>query len=457
MKNQRILIAIAWVLTVVSAYFIGGFGNSSSQTSQGSNPNDKSGGAGSRAAENANAGEQRTMLRKGDELLDADGKGGKANVVSLIARARAEMGSGMGGMMNIRGMLRAIAPLAELDPSQLQEALAEVEKTVREPQQRMMFYSLLLGQWAETDGKAAMAYAKEKLGNKSPFDMGVTSQVLGAWARTDPDAAWRWYQTEPKEENEGMMRGMTISVLFAGMSANNLDTALTRLATLDDQTRAQALSGIAMSAQNDTARRRLLDRAASLPPEQRAQIQQGIVGQWAMMDSEGAVKWIRSLPPEEQKPLRSSAGSMMMMSKPAMGAELMLEGADEKERPGIYDRIVGQWGYQDPKGAGEWLSKQPQGPELDGARRSYAMVVSQRDPAAAMDWASSVRDPEQRSQSVEQVYQQWRTKDANAANAALDKSGLPAERIKELMATPVPEKPINRGPFAPPAAVRRAP
>ena len=39
------------------------------------------------------------------------------------------MGGGMGGMMNIRAMLRAIAPIAELDDSQLQEALAEVMRT----------------------------------------------------------------------------------------------------------------------------------------------------------------------------------------------------------------------------------------------------------------------------------------------------------------------------------------
>ena len=124
----------------------------------------------------------------------------KRDIPTIIGQARLQMGGGMGGMMNIRGMLRAIAPIAELDDSQIQEALSEVEKSVREPQQKMMFYSLLLGQWAETDGRAAMAYAQEKLGKGSMFDMGVTGSILSTWARREPDAVWKWMETERKDD-----------------------------------------------------------------------------------------------------------------------------------------------------------------------------------------------------------------------------------------------------------------
>ena len=87
---------------------------------------------------------------------------------------------------------------------------------------------------------------------------------------------------------------------------------------------------------------------------------------------------------------------------------------------------------QSPRAAAEWLTKQPQGGELDGARRTFAAIVAQRDPSAAMDWAKSVVDEEQRSNSVQQVYQQWRTRDETAADKALDASGLAAEKIAEF-------------------------
>ena len=440
MKREHLLLALAWAATLVVAYFVGSSGDSAKATpGTAGTATQQTGGPGSSAGTAAEPREQRSSLRKLDELDDDRANGGKPNVSKLIARARLQLGGGMGGMMNIRAMLKAIAPIADLDDSQLQEALTEVEKTVREPQQKMMFYSLLLGQWAETDGKAALAYADEKLGTQSPFDMGVKSSILGTWARKDPDAAWRWFQTERKDDGNDRSKGMTVSMIFAGMAASDLDGTLQRLGTLDESSRASALQGIAGSASSESARSRLLDRSASLPPEQQAQIRQGVVSQWAMSDSDAAVKWIHSLPADQQKPLRDSAGNMMLMMKPAAGADLLLEGAEDKDKPQIYDRVVGQWAWQDSKAAGEWLSKQPQGPELDNARRTYAVSVAQKDPAAAMDWAKSVQKDDQREQSVGQVFQQWRTKDPAAATAALDASGLPADKIKQLKDTKAPE------------------
>ena len=312
--------------------------------------------------------------------------------------------------------------------------MSEVEKSVREPQQKMMFYSLLLGQWAETDGRAAMAYAQEKLGKGTMFDMGVTGSILSTWARREPDVVWKWMETEHKDDGSDRTRMMAISSVFAGIASNNLESAFTRLGTLDDQSRATALNGIAMSAQDDASRRRLIERTASLPSGQRTQLRQGLVGQWAMSNPDEVVAWVRSLPADEQKPVRESAAQMMLMTKPSAAADFMLEGADEKDRPQLYDRVVMQWAGQDTRAAGEWLTKQPQGPELDNARRTFATVVAQRDPAAAMDWARSVQDETQRAHSVGQVYQMWRGKDPKAAETALAASGLPADKLQEIQA-----------------------
>jgi hypothetical protein len=355
--------------------------------------------------------------------------GGKKNVANIIGRARVEMGSGMNGMMNIRGMLRAIAPLTELDDSQLQEALAEVEKTVREPQQKMMFYSLLLGQWAETDGPGALAYAEKNLKSKGPFDFGVRSSILGSWARQDPDAVWRWYQKEREKGASDPNSQMMIASVFAGTAAKDLDLALSRLSSMDEQERQMALTGIAGTAGDERGRKRLLDRAEGLSPELRKPLQESVLRSWAMMEPEAAIKWIRSRPEEDQPGLRTAAGNMVMMSDPARGAELLLEGVAEKDKPRVYDTVVSQWAYRDPRAAAEWLTKQPQGVELDGARRTFASVVAQRDPSAAMDWAKSVVNEDQRNSSVQQIYSQWRAKDAAAADAALDASGIPAEKI----------------------------
>jgi hypothetical protein len=423
---SRILLATLWLASIAAAYFVGQGGTSA--PSQAGKSNETTSSLGSADG----------TTRKSDRIVEAfsetEGKAPseKKDVINLVARARAELAGGMNGMMNLRGMLRAIAPLAELDDAQIQEALTEVEKAVREPQQKMMFYSILLGQWAESDGPAALKYAEEKLKTKTPFDFGVRGTIIGSWARRDPDAAWRWYQSNREASESDPNSQMTLSAVFAGMAGKDLDGAITRLNTLNDQERAMAVNGLASTAWDETSRRRLIDRSASLPAETRKQLQENLIRSWSMSDPEAAVKWLRTRPEEEQPGLRSAAGQMVMMSDPKRGADLLLDGVQDKERPRVYDTIVGQWAYRDPRGAAEWLTKQPQGQELDGARRTFVSIVANRDPSAAMDWAKSIVNPEQRVASIQQAYTTWRGKDAGAADTALDTSGLPEEKIAEL-------------------------
>jgi hypothetical protein len=107
-----------------------------------------------------------------------------------------------------------------------------------------------------------------------------------------------------------------------------------------------------------------------------------------------------------------------------------LEGVSEKDRGRVVDSIVCYWSQRDVSAAGEWLAKQSQGPELDMARGTYAKAAALSDPAAAMDWAKSITAEDQRASSVEQVYNAWKKKDAAAADAALNASGLSEEKIQ---------------------------
>lgn len=424
MKNQRILLGTIWGISLVIAYFAGGTGSPVQPTAVSD---------GGRTGRGTSADlSPQPIVRKVEASEEDPGRNEKANIPLLIAKARVEMGAGMGGMMNMRGMFRAIAPLLELDDSQIQEALAEIEKTIKEPQQRMMFYSILLGQWAEKDGKAALDYAERNMKGNPMFDMGVKASILGAWSRTNPEAAWRWFETEGKTSANERSSMMVVSGVFAGLAASDLDLALSRMETVDESLRPLALQGIAMSSSSESARKRLLERSSTLPEKTRDSIRQSVLSQWAMMDSDGALKWLGSIPAEEQKPLRSAIGQSLMMMNPKQGAELLLKDASEEEKPQLYDRAVQQWAFQDAKAAGEWLAKQSQGPELDNARMTYARIVASKEPAAAMDWAKSVTKPEMRDMSVQQVYQMWKARDAKAADAALDSSGLSAELIDTI-------------------------
>jgi hypothetical protein len=142
---------------------------------------------------------------------------------------------------------------------------------------------------------------------------------------------------------------------------------------------------------------------------------------------------------------------MMMMSDPKKAAEFMLRNAEEKDRGSTYDQIVQSWSSQDPNGAGAWLGAQPQGPELDSARATFARNVASRDPESAMEWAKTVTEEQKRINAVEQVFKTWRKKDAAAAESALNNSGLPPEKIADVIKR---VDPAVKESLQPPAPVR---
>ncbi len=208
MNNQRILIGLTWAVSLVIVYFVGGTGSPVQQSPVGDE------GRIGRSSSSSTELSPQVILRRVDAGEENPEMSEKANIPMMIAKARMEMGSGMGGVMNMRGMFRAIAPLLELRDSQIQEALAEIDKTMKEPQQKMMFYSILLGLWAEKDGKAALDYAEKNLKGNPILDGGVKSGIIGAWSRTNPEAAWRWFEAEGKSISNERSIMMVVTGVF---------------------------------------------------------------------------------------------------------------------------------------------------------------------------------------------------------------------------------------------------
>ncbi|MGI8605178.1 MAG: hypothetical protein ACR2OZ_19575 [Verrucomicrobiales bacterium] len=362
----------------------------------------------------------------------------RPTVKQILAQVKALLRSG--GMNNPATGIKALTLLGQVRDEDLQEALKEAEATT-EPQQKMMLYMVLLGKWAEKDGPAAMKYADEKLVNAGPMIQMAKMGIISSWAQTDPEAAWQWYRNKsPDEGGSGPMggRSMALMGLFASMAGKDLDGALKKTRQLETpEERRMAMMGLFQSSYDDETRLRLMKETDAITDaDDRKQTRQMIVGQWAMLEPEKASQWIDSLPSgDERKEAARTAGSTLMMSDPKKGAEFMLKHSEEKDRASTYDTIASTWANQDANGAGAWLGQQPQGPELDKARASFARIAANRDPESAMEWAKTVTNEEQRRPAVEQVYKTWRKKDGPAAEQALQNSGLPSEKIDEIIRT----------------------
>jgi hypothetical protein len=249
-------------------------------------------------------------------------------------------------------------------------------------------------------------------------------------------------------------RSMSLMSLFNSMASKDLEGALKRKGELESpEERRMALMGIFQSSYDDESRGRLFKEIDGMTDaDERKQSRQMLLGQWAMLEPDKAISYIDSLPASERKEAAEGAGSVLMMSDPKRAAEIMLKNADPDKPGPTYERIVSQWANQDVNAAGTWLSQQSQGPELDAARASFARAAASRDPESAMEWAKTVTVGDKRASAVESVYKNWQKKDAAAAGQALQNSGLPPEKIEEIIKKAQPKEKTAAGSPAPPPA-----
>ncbi|MFN0126585.1 MAG: hypothetical protein ACKV19_07870 [Verrucomicrobiales bacterium] len=355
----------------------------------------------------------------------------------IIAKVTGSMRAG--SMMNPMGTMKSMALLDEIRPEDIPAALAEVEG-LRDQQQRMMLQMALLGKWAETDAPAAMQYAEEHPAGAGMMAQMAKLSVAAAWAEKDPDAVWAWYKAQPEDDKSGTMGGnMVLASLFSQMAAQDPAQAFRRLEELDGAGRQMALAGMFQASLFDEEKRSaILAQVDALPDTaERTQARQAMLGQWAMMAPDEALDWVKSRPAAEQGNLREAMGPMLMMSEPKKGADFLLDGATDEQKPQRYLQVIASWAALDTNAAGTWLSEQPQGPHLDDARLSFVGIAAQKDPESAMAWAGTIENPDKRVVATVQAFQAWQKTDAAAAETALTAADLTPEQMQIVRDTPI--------------------
>lgn len=435
MKPRIFVLAFLWTGSLAGAWWLGHRNGTDTAITRFATTREAADGPG-KPSTPGQGGSKATAAQSGAGTAGAPGTPtGPQSLQSILAQVKNLMRSG--GMQNPSAMLKTVTLLGQIRDEDIQAALKEAAD-FKDPQSQMMVNMMLLSRWAESDGPGALKYAEENLAEGNPMAKQMAKMgVLSAWAQSDPDAAWAHLKSSEDEDTGGSMfggRSMMMMGLFSSMAAKDPDKAFARLAELDEpQERQMALNGIAQTAYDDASRSRLMEEISKLPDaNERKEARSAILGQLAMMDPDQAVKMTATLPADERKEASQRVGTMLMMSDPERGAAYMLENAEPNDKKQVYQQIVSQWVHADANKAGAWLGQQPQTPDLDGARFSFATQVAGRDPESAMAWANTVTEENQRTLAVEQVYKTWKQKDEPAASAALQSSGLSQDRIDAI-------------------------
>lgn len=283
--------------------------------------------------------------------------------------------------------------------------LATVEG-IPDRKKRLGQLTLLCIDWAKVDPQAALqalldASAADKDPDRTPF-YSAFSYFFESWARTHGwDAA------------------------FA--AAKGLE---------DSGARQFALRQLGHEALQKCERpaERLTELLAAAPECDRTAMLSSAMRMWGLRpgaDPAEITAWIDALPrdamPADQlTQLERAAASACMAKNPRQAADWLLSRATKENRSEHLRNLVQEWAVMAPNACGEWLRKQPFGPDMDPAIEFFSQIIVRDDGESAVQWASRTSDPARRERLLQIVREKWSVVDPAAAAAAANRM-LPAE------------------------------
>jgi hypothetical protein len=283
-------------------------------------------------------------------------------------------------------MLAALSSAPDADSAALFDAVVQHMPAGDEFEHAI---SDLFTNWAEKD-PAAAAQGLSKL-PPGPSTAAAAGEVGRALVESNPDknaiAAWALGLPEGNVRLEGL-RGV-----FDEWGRSDPQSALAQ---------ASKLSG----AERQTAVTRLVDSWAVNDP--------GQVLDWV---SRGAGGFSDALDMATQAAMRS------MVSNSPAEATAKLKSVPAPYKASAISAIVDSWSLQDAESAAQWLSKQPRGPQTDGAAGVLARSIAREDPETAMQWALGISNPEARMNAARQVAAMWKQNDPAAARDYATRQG----------------------------------
>lgn len=262
----------------------------------------------------------------------------------------------------------------------------------------------------------------------------IVSSSLTSWAKNDPVAALNWVKKNSAEFpdliTDAAKRG-TIS----GTAFQDPHLAFKLIDDLGIKEVGQSIDAIVSAAktpeERTTTLNALREHLTTLPDDKaRTEISEsamrGLTNITVAEGFEASTRWLADAS-FTAKELENFAGGLQGSIKRAETGK-WIEWIGEKLPPekakDNIDDIVRDWTRNDYQAAGQWLISAPAGPAKDAAIQSYAVTVSEYEPATAAQWAVTLPPGNDRDQTLKTIYRNWPKEDTAAREAFKQEHGI---------------------------------
>jgi hypothetical protein len=399
-KLRRTIWLLAWVSSVLLAYYSGGKGGTDA-------------GAESRKRE-----------------LSAQ----IADLASRAERARSRLARGANGKPEdaaARSLQNATGEESRGPLPDFKARLADIQ-SMPPGVARNEAYFKLINEWATADGQAALAAAGAVTEPKLRYEL--RESALRSWAGANPEAAWKFASENPN----GDLPENRMDLIFEGFGRG--DAAKTLAFFAANAKEMEKYGGRASYVFDELYERgnhdQLVAWAEKMPAGQMHDMATNrIIDRWARYDPEAAKAWMDRMVTNKNNlvPARIELAESWARVNPAAALQWVNELPKGQQDGEYFSRIFGRWIQYDRNAAARYLASQPPSPQLDKPIERYTNEVMRQNPADTMPWAESISDGKRRWEAITRVAEVWRKKDPAGLETYVTANHFSDEQRKALL------------------------
>ena len=309
----------------------------------------------------------------------------------------------------------------------------DVIKANTDPIQNARRVSLFGIRWGQIHGEAAM---KAMARGDSPWAQAMGVAACEGWGQHGQDEAAAWFEAHPNAVSSNMRMAF-----LKGLARTSPEDAGIYLETLTELPNSHLYVAAVATACLQEGFEKAEEWVVGLAnPRFRKDGFHHLAKGFVSRDLEGASAWALNYAhdPDAAEAIAHVAEAKLresLSSAPTdlpMAMEWVADLPEGNVKNFAYARCLHEWGRRSPNDAAEYLSQLSPSPAKDHALRSFAIEVMLIDPEAAVHWASTIGNPDERTRTLVAGTRYWLDEDAEAANSWLSDAKLPDEVLLSI-------------------------
>ena len=303
--------------------------------------------------------------------------------------------------------------------------LAEKSNGTQEDRRRL---ALLGYTWGTLHGDEAVQFA---LSHDSPENIQLATHAIEGWAADSPKAAANFMRSDEGLKSKGCRLGF-----LKGLARSDPQAAVSYILVLEEFTDARPYLKPVLKSQLQKSFEVAEQWVLSLPSDRLIeQGMQGLAREITKKTPEEAIDWLDTFSdrPFAAAAISKVASHYMSATNSDADREFVLKWLHElpegEAKNAAYHSSLRSWTKRAPKAAAEHLNTLPQSLAKDHAVRAYSMETTKKFPDIAVQWATSIVDPELRQSTLITTSRAWIRIDPVAATQWIETSGMAEQTL----------------------------